>query len=154
MFNRLNLENLANEFRAAIEAAKQAGEMHVYIRKFPVGQCGNISDILAQYLLDCKFTSVIYINGTYYGENCDERWSHTWLEVDGLIVDLTADQFQFQKVPLKNNTAVYVGPMNDWYQLFDLEHGSYHKHIGLERNWSNYRDLAECYEIIKKYLKR
>lgn len=147
------LNNLAIQFRNAIEAAKSAGESHDYIREFPKGQCGNISDIFSQYLIDLDIEPVFYVNGTYYGDNEDERWSHTWLEVDGIIIDLTADQFKLNNKPLQNNTPVYVGLINDWYRLFDTEYGSYHEHNGLETSWINYDDLNDCYKIIKKYMR-
>lgn len=147
-----DLRLLAEQFRRAIDAAKAAGESHDYIRNFPKGQCGHISDILSQHLLDSGIGPIIYVNDTYYGDVWEDRWSHTWLEVHGEIIDLTADQFKFNDKPLWNDNPVYIGPMNDWYRLFDTEHGSYHEHKGLERSWSNYHQLQQCYEIIKKYL--
>ena len=146
------LFELAVKFRKTIEAAQEAGEPNEYIRGFPRGQCGHISDIFSQYLIDSEIGPVFYVNGTYYGDDWDDRWSHTWLEVDGNIIDMTADQFKFNEVPLHNETPVYVGLMNDWYRLFDIEHGSHNVHKGLERQWFNYRELKECYETVKDYL--
>lgn len=146
------LYNLAVRFRMAIEIAKEAGEVNEYIREFPIGQCGHISDIFSQYLIDAGLGPVIYVNGTYYGDEEEERCSHTWLEIGDKLVDLTADQFKFNKEPLRNSDTLYVGPRNDWYNLFDTEDGVCHEHRGLEESWSNYFDLKNCYEIIKKYL--
>lgn len=117
-----DLRLLAEQFRRAIDAAKTAGETHDYIRKFPTGQCGHVSDIFSQCLHDCDIKTVMYVNGTYYGDDWEDRGSHTWLEVDGEIIDLTADQFKFNDKPLQNDKSVYIGPMNDWYRLFDTEH--------------------------------
>ena len=54
------LENLVFNFRKAIEAAKANNEPGEFFRKFPVGQCGNTSDILAQYLIDNGFAPITY----------------------------------------------------------------------------------------------
>lgn len=48
----MRLEKLVTEFRKAIERAKNNNEQGEFFRKFPTGQCGNASDMLAQYLLD------------------------------------------------------------------------------------------------------
>lgn len=146
------IRKLAVRFRSAIETAKELGEQHIYLKDFPVGQCGHVSDLLAQYLIDCGIYSVIYVNGTYYGDKLDDQWSHTWLEVDEIVVDLTADQFKYHERPLQNNTSVYVGKKNSWYDLFDIGCASCHQHKGLDTSWTNYYELKQCYDIINLYL--
>jgi hypothetical protein len=146
------LEDLVFNFRNAIEAAKANNEPGEFFRKFPVGQCGNTSDILAQYLLDNGFTSIIYENGTYYGSELDDRWSHTWLIVENLVIDITGDQFKYHSEPLKNNVPVYIGPMTDYYRLFEIGPGGSHEHFGLDGRWFNYRELKDWYNIILEYI--
>ena len=48
----MNLEKLVYNFRDAIETAIENGESGIFFRKFPTGQCGHTSDMLAQYLID------------------------------------------------------------------------------------------------------
>ena len=146
------LEVIAQKFRAAIEKAIDAGEQEDFFRKFPTGQCGHTTDMLIQYLLDQGYQHVIYVNGRYCGDNWDDHWSHTWLEHNGTIVDITGDQFKYHPLPLKYDVPVYVGMVDRWHKLFDIEHGSYHEHRGLEKSWTNYHELVRWYEIIKKYL--
>ena len=140
------------QFRKAIETAIANNEEGEFFRKFPTGQCGNTSDILAQYFIDNGIEQITYVNGTYFGDAWDDRWSHTWLEVNDQIIDLTGDQFRFHKEPLKNDIPVYVGKINSFYELFDVSCGSRHEHHGLEAEWSNYRELARTYHTILKYL--
>lgn len=146
------LETLVFNFRNAIETAKANNEPGELFRKFPVGQCGHISDILAQYLIDNRIGSVIYVNGTYYGDDCDDRWSHTWLVVGGLVIDITGDQFKYHKEPLSYDVPVYIGPMTEYYQLFEVSPGGRHRHFGLEKQWLDYHDLKDWYETILRYL--
>lgn len=146
------LEALVFGFRNAIELAKDNNEPGYFFRKFPTGQCGHTSDILAQFLIDNGIGPVRYINGTYYGEDGSVMQSHTWLVVKDLIIDITADQFRYHAEPLTNNTPVYIGPMNEYYQLFDTTHGSNHEHFGLERQWTNYHELKMWYRTILSYM--
>ncbi len=104
------IDILVSNFRRAIETAKYNNEQEEFFRKFPNGQCGHASDILAQYLIDNGICPVKYVNGTYYGDDFNDKWSHTWLVVEDLIIDITSDQFKYHKEPLKNNIPVYVGP--------------------------------------------
>lgn len=105
------LETLVFNFRKAIETAKANNEPGELFRKFPVGQCGNTSDILAQYLIDNGINSITYVNGTYYGDDYNDRRAHTWLVVNGLVIDITGDQFKNEAEPLKNDVPIYIGPM-------------------------------------------
>lgn len=148
----MKLETLVFNFRKAIEVAKENNEQGEFFRKFPTGQCGNASNLLAQYLIDNGISSILYVNGTYYGENSYDSQSHAWLVVEGLIVDITAEQFKWKKAPLKCDASIYIGPMNDYYRIFDVNLGGRHEHFGLEKRWSNYRELKNWYKTILKYI--
>lgn len=146
------LKVLVFNFRKAIEAAKANYEPGEFFRKFPVGQCGNASDILAQYLLDEGISPIIYVNGTYYGDNYNDRWAHTWLVVNGFVVDITGDQFKDKAKPLKNDVPIYIGPMTEYYRLFEIGPGGKCKHLGLDPTWYNYHELKDWYKTVLKYL--
>ena len=148
----MNLEEFVYNFRGAIESAKQNVEVGTFFRKFPTGQCGHTSDMLAQYLIDNGFESIVYVNGTYYGDEWDDQWSHTWLVVNEQIIDITGDQFKYHQEPLKNNVPVYIGPANKFYDLFEIHSSGKHKHFGLNDQWTNYFDLRQWYETIMRYL--
>lgn len=148
----MSLERLVYNFRKAIEAAKKNNEPGELFRKFPDGQCGNTSDILAQYLIDNGFSSVTYVNGTYYGDDIDNRQSHTWLLVDGWVIDITGDQFKYQEELLNYDIPIYIGPMTDFHRLFEINPGGMNEHFGLESHWLNYHELKIWYETILQYL--
>lgn len=140
------------KFRKAIEAAQANGEAGEFFRKFPVAQCGNASDMLAQFLIDNGIGPIAYVSGTFYGDAFDDRQSHAWLLVNGLVVDITGDQFQNRSKPLKCNVPVYIGPMTKYCRFFEIDPSGISEHHGLECNWSNYHELKTCYETILKYL--
>ena len=146
------LEALVVGFRNAIELAKDNNEPDYFFRKFPTGQCGHTSDMLAQLLIDNGIGPVRYINGTYYGEAGSVMQAHTWLVVENLVIDITADQFRYHAAPLTNDIPVYIGPVNEYYQLFDTTHGSDHEHFGLEQQWTNYHELKTLYKTILNYM--
>lgn len=147
----MELDVLVFNFRKAIEIAKSNNESGEFFRKFPVGQCGNASDMLAQYLIDNKITPVTYVNGTFHG-GWDNICSHTWLVVNGLVIDITGDQFKYHDKPLTYDIPVYIGPMTEFYEMFEVTPGGSHEHFGLDSHWLNYHELKNCYKTILRYL--
>lgn len=120
-----NLRRIAQSFRDAIDAAKANKEPAVFFQKFPSGQCGHTTEMLAKYLASKGYTQMIYESGVYHWE--DFEWNvdhepnqHTWLMVEGLVIDITGDQFKYYDEPLKNDTPVYVGPKTPYFELFDV----------------------------------
>lgn len=59
---------------------------------FPRGACGDTCNVLAQVLHDEGFEGAEYICGNKYSSDGSPS-SHAWLRFNGLIVDITADQF-------------------------------------------------------------
>ncbi|WP_327427298.1 hypothetical protein [Streptomyces sp. NBC_01236] len=74
-------------FRQAIIDCPDAGL--ISLADFPKGACGDASPLLGQFLKDQGHGEWHYVSG------CRERdyHSHAWLERDGWILDITADQF-------------------------------------------------------------
>lgn len=90
----MDIEQLATQFRKAIDLALEAGEFDddsIYCR-FPCACCGDTSDMLAQYLLD-KNIKTDYVCGTYWGNADGNGQSHAWLMVDKqIIIDIHEHQ--------------------------------------------------------------
>lgn len=83
-----------------IELAIDNGEKGAFSQEIPFVQCGNTSDMLAQYLIANDFSPVYYVNRTYYyPDSCDSQ-EHAWLEVSGEIIDIKADQFKYENESL------------------------------------------------------
>ncbi len=85
--DRLNeeLHAKASEFRQAILDAIPLDD--IVFEQFPRGACGDTSDLLGEYFYRSQFGIWQYRCGWRKGH------SHAWIEGDGLIVDITADQF-------------------------------------------------------------
>lgn len=62
-----------------------------YCCDFPRGCCGDTTELLG-FLLTLKYQQeCLYVSATGLGDNYGI--SHAWLQVDGYIIDITADQF-------------------------------------------------------------
>lgn len=81
------LADMVKQFRHALDQLDW-GAMPIGFHNFPSGTCGDISDILANYLRSRGIEEIEYVCGTF-----PDGKTHAWLEVYGYIVDITADQF-------------------------------------------------------------
>jgi hypothetical protein len=82
-------------------------DMPVSFYDFPLGACGDTCQVLAEILAELGHGEFRYIEG----EREDGK-GHAWLEQGGMLIDITADQFDEVSEP------VYLGPLNSWYQQF------------------------------------
>jgi hypothetical protein len=81
------VRNAAARFRAALD---QGGLRLCSLANFPRGSCGDTSELLGQYLSDSGFGTWRYRSGV---QTDPAGITHAWIERDGLILDITADQF-------------------------------------------------------------
>lgn len=110
------LELLAAAARAGLEAMtpKQRG---LEFGSFPHGTCGPVSELMGRIVLERTGREGIYVCG--HGHPAlQPQQSHAWLEVDGLIIDLTYDQFE------GTGLTGWVHKTSPWHARFDREqHG-------------------------------
>ncbi|MBR3750163.1 MAG: hypothetical protein IKK58_00155 [Clostridia bacterium] len=113
MYSINQIEELATKFREAIVKAKSAGEFDdVVFKNFPSGCCGDTSDLLARYLLNNGIKTK-YASGAYH------NISHAWLITNnGIIVDITGDQFHDELEFMNYSHCVYVGILDKFHNLF------------------------------------
>ena len=78
------------------------------MRSFPQGACGDASILLGEYLHEQGLGVWVYAGR----ERDSDLHSHAWLEQDGLIVDITADQFE------DVNESIIVTCDRSWHQQF------------------------------------
>lgn len=149
------IKELAVRFRNAIDAAKAAGEFDkdLSFNKFPRACCGDASNLLGEYLLENGIDSY-YVCGTCYFDNCEEETqAHAWIQIDGLIVDITGDQFGDREAYYHYAERVYVGTGDLFHDLFEVEDRDIFKTERLEElDDFCYPRLKELYRIIKEYL--
>jgi hypothetical protein len=98
---------IASLVRRAIESCS-ASELPW--RTFPKAACGDTSLVLGQFLHEAGFVDVEYICGDKYRAD-GKGDSHAWLRYEGLIVDITADQFPEveEKVILTRSSEWHMG---------------------------------------------
>ncbi|HEX6367580.1 MAG TPA: hypothetical protein VF006_01530 [Longimicrobium sp.] len=102
----------AAAFRRALEAVAP-GSCASALRQFPLGSCGDVTDLLGTYLGEKGAGEFDYILGEKRRpEKRGGYLSHAWLERDGLIVDITADQFPEVSEP------VIVTSASPWHRSF------------------------------------
>ena len=99
------LSKLAHVFRQAIELCDRS-QLPISFQSFPRGSCGDTCDLLAKWLEENGQTGFYYVCGWRQGG------SHAWLERDGIILDITADQF----VDMKQSVIVTDDPT--WHETF------------------------------------
>jgi hypothetical protein len=96
----------AERFRRALEGG---GLVSAGLQCFPRGACADSSDLLADYLRGLGLGEWTLHRGRL------GRDSHAWLWSDGLIVDVTADQFE------GISSSVLVTTDRSWHDLFELD---------------------------------
>lgn len=96
--------------RSAIES--RTNLRSVGLASFPVGSCGDASLLLGTYLKDSGLGEWTYHSGSR------GQQTHGWIERDGVIVDITADQFP------DVDTEVVVTRGREWHSQFEHTSGS------------------------------
>lgn len=106
MINQITVH--ATNFRSLIERSPTR-QLPVTLQNFPRGACGDAALLLAEYLSERGYGPFRYVLGEREGR------SHAWIEGHGLIIDITADQFEDFDQP------VFVSDTSTWHQTFDGE---------------------------------
>ena len=143
----INLYACANSFRDAIECARDNNEFSIRDRmsQFPRGCCDDASDLFAHFLWKEYHLCSIRVDGTYYADDPENNIWHTWLEVDGIVVDLTVDQFAIDK-------RIYVESADSFYMSFETRKEKYVGFLSLgDGCWTRMKNL---YDAIEKHTER
>lgn len=99
-------------FRNAIEKTDKK-RLPISFEDFPDGSCGDAVLLLGHYLKNQGFGEFDYMLGELDTEINGQYPSHTWLQREKLIVDITADQFE------DFNDPVFVQSYSPWHQKFN-----------------------------------
>ncbi len=103
-----NLTKAATSFRQLIENTDRS-KLTVDFENFPVRSGVGASILLAQYLIDLGYGIPTYVRGELYGSI---PWAHAWIELGGVILDITLDGL-FNDVP-----PVIVTEDLYWHEIF------------------------------------
>ncbi|SCX29957.1 hypothetical protein SAMN03159437_03303 [Pseudomonas sp. NFACC25] len=134
---KVSLNQLACRFRAAIENVMKTAWVPENLRSFPHSCCGTISELLGEHLNSLDIGEFYYVCGDKDGG------SHAWLEVYGLVVDITADQFE-------GRPAVYVDVKDAWYAEWEEDT----KHLAIhEPSAFFYRDESQFFDLVLEHMR-
>lgn len=81
---------------------------------FPAGCCGDTTNLLGLFLKQQYDKDTLYISASGLGDNSDQ--SHAWLLCDGIIIDITADQFNDLGYEV---SPVIISEQSHFHTLFD-----------------------------------
>lgn len=141
----LRIQALAASFRWAIEACKR--DLPMELREFPAGTCGDVTPLLGTFLQENGMGSFNYVLGERQKQGCPEydTITHAWLEQNGLIVDITADQFPEISEP------IIVTFESSWHATFQqkIEHSADYRIY----DPGTVGRLHVTYHLIKRHLK-
>ncbi|HBN08982.1 MAG TPA: hypothetical protein DD435_10160 [Cyanobacteria bacterium UBA8530] len=134
------LRSLAEQFRAAIVRCPKE-MLPVALQRFPRGACGTSCDLLGQYLIDSEHSSVEYI--------CGHRGiqSHAWLLVEGLIIDITANQFQEigSEIIIKKGSRFHKSFIEDFRRQGGIWRDEQYSQATLESTYQEIRSrIIDC----------
>lgn len=150
-----DLKRLVKQFRDAIDVAWDAGEFDNDnpFYNFPQGCCGDACDLLAQFLLENGIRTH-YVCGTFYEGTFENHQSHAWLLAENqLVLDITGDQFRDNSLLLNYDKPVYVGNVDDFHRLFEVEDRDVHENYGLDDLGDVCQPrLTALYKKIVKYI--
>lgn len=118
------IRELAEEFRQAIIDAKNDGAFAHYspMKYFPRGCCEVASDLLAEYLRS-NGIETHGVFGIFYYNNDTDYYPHEWLVLQNheeIIIDITGDQFCFEKLLDCYSIPVYMGTVDDMHRKFKI----------------------------------
>ena len=121
------------------------------MHRFPFGCCDDASDLLAFYLKQNGIETA-QINGVYRDEDPENITNHVWLKTqDGLIIDITGDQFRLRLELLNYSVPVYVGDEDALHCLFQDRRQQANFEFELNETMGQ-RRMFELYNIISEYL--
>lgn len=102
------LDEIAKQFRKIFEA-EHANIKLPFFEDFPDNCCEGASCFLAFYFMDKFPEKDVFV---IHGQSSDGYENHYWVEVDGLIYDLTADQFDEVDKPIYSAKS---HPLSYWF---------------------------------------
>ncbi|MDQ7967095.1 hypothetical protein RDI61_24100 [Pseudomonas plecoglossicida] len=113
---RVSLIQEVTRFRAAVEQVIKTYGAPRHISRYPHACCGIISELMGDYLNTMDMGEFEYICSMKNGA------SHAWLEISGLVVDITGDQFP-------GRPSIYVDKPDAWYAKWeeDIRHLAVHE---------------------------
>ena len=102
----LDFSDVTHSFRSGLEAQQAQGLLPTHLQSFPRGCCGVVSELLGDYLNTQLGLQAEYVCADLNGG------SHAWLELDGVVIDITGDQFD-------GRPPVFIAAKDEWYACWE-----------------------------------
>lgn len=96
----------AYRFRQAVEAAGSEPWLSKGIN-FPRGSCGHLAELLGRHLIDTIRIIPDYVSQHAYQDIGGWIGGHAWLEWEGLVIDISGDQFGWPSVIVTRESAFH-----------------------------------------------
>ena len=115
------LHNFCKRVRKFLEETpknKFSDKSSLSVSEFPGGCCDDTSQVLATLIFDEFGVIPKLCRGEKFREHPSIK-SHIWLEIDGIVVDVTLDQFNDYHEDY-NFPPVYIGERLDFYNYFEI----------------------------------
>jgi len=129
---------LAAAARQGIERMSLEDKLASHFDGFPRGACGPASELMGRIVLEHTGHLGTYVCGEGH-PRLRAQQSHAWLEVNGLLVDLTHDQFS------ETGLTGWVFEGSPWHSAFNWEKSD----LCLDpKNWGSYP--VEVYAAMKR----
>lgn len=103
-----SIAEIVGRFRDAIDEIVETGGAPDHMQGFPRACCGSTSEMLGEYLNSLEIGEFQYVRADRRGA------SHAWVEYEGIVIDITSDQFQ-------GRPRVYVGAADVWYRGWKVD---------------------------------
>ena len=149
MEKTMRLTELTKEaihFRQVIDKVKYNFSARDRMREFPKGCCDDAADLFAHYLYSEFQIETIRVDGSYYDDNPENNDWHTWLEVDGYVVDLIADFY------CEYYDDIYVGKYDAFHNRYEQKRQQYRGFIDLCEDC--YERMQSLYDAIESQMKK
>ncbi len=88
----------ATDLRAALDAIDRKHWEHIHISNFPRGACGHCAELLARHLHERFGITPDYLSCNLESGDGQFERGHAWLEWNGLLIDISGDQFGWAPV--------------------------------------------------------
>ena len=92
------IRTAASHFRSALDAIDSRHWHQISINNFPRGACGHCSELLARYLQERLGVTPDYVCHNLESGDGKFECGHAWLEWNGLLIDISGDQFGWPPV--------------------------------------------------------
>lgn len=98
----------AQTFRNALNAIDRVHWDRIYIDRFPKGACGHCAELLAFYLQRRFGITADYVCKDFYKASGEHETGHAWLEWNGLVIDISGDQFGWPPVIVTRHSELHA----------------------------------------------